>query len=78
MKGNIKLKAARTIKGISQAKMAELLEMTPIAYNNLEMQKIKGKVATWQKIQIILDIPDNNMWEIITYNSNENDIKGGK
>ena len=70
MKGNIKLKIARTAKGLSQKQMADLLNLSPIAYNMIEMQKINGKIATWQQIQRILDIPDNKMWEIVNYKVN--------
>lgn len=75
MKGNVKLKIARTMKGISQKKMAELLNLSPIAYNMLEMQKINGKISTWQQIQEILDIPSEKMWEIVNYKINNGGVE---
>lgn len=67
MKGNTKLKVARKMKGISQKEMAQLLNISQIAYNMLEMQKVSGKISTWQQIQTILEIPDEEMWDIMNH-----------
>lgn len=60
-----KLKSIREKKGLSQDKTAELCSISPIMYQYIEQGRRKGSFRTWKKIQEVLKIPDEEMWDVI-------------
>jgi transcriptional regulator with XRE-family HTH domain len=60
-----KLKSIREAKGLSQGKTAERCGISPIMYQSMEQGRRKGSFWTWKKIQDVLEIPDEKMWDVI-------------
>ena len=60
-----KLKTIREEKGLSQSKTAEKCGISPIMYQSMEQGRRKGSFRTWKKIQEVLEIPDEEMWDVI-------------
>ena len=60
-----KLKTIREEKGLSQDKTAEKCGISTIMYRSMEQGRRKGSFRTWEKIQEVLEIPDEEMWDVI-------------
>ena len=60
-----KLKNIREEKGLSQEKTAENCGISTIMYQSMEQGRRKGSFRTWKKIQEVLGIPDEEMWDVI-------------
>ena len=60
-----KLKNIREAMGVSQDKTAEKCGISHIMYQSMEQVRRKGSFRTWKKIQEVLEIPDEDMWDVI-------------
>ena len=60
-----KLKLARLVKDIGTEEMSKKLGITRQAYYLIERGISYPKLEVWKKIQDILELRDEEMWEII-------------
>lgn len=60
-----KLKLARIAKDIGAGKMSEMLGINRQSYYKIERGTSFPKLEVWKKIQDILGLRDEEMWEII-------------
>jgi len=60
-----KLKMARLVKDIGVGKMSEMLGINRQSYYKIERGISCPKLEVWKKIQDILELRDEEMWEVI-------------
>ncbi len=60
------LRFKRELAKLSVKGMAELVGVKELAYGRIELGHSNGKLDTWRKIQEVLKIPNDKMWEYIT------------
>lgn len=68
------LKAFRVIQNLTQQQAAEKIGITRNAYLQIEYGTRAGTLSFWQKFQKAFNVPDNEMWKYIKYDSVESDI----
>lgn len=61
----MKLKTRRIVLGIGFCEMAEKIGISNQAYYKIENGISNAKLEVWKKIQNILGLRDEEMWEII-------------
>ena len=58
----------REIKGLPKRQTAIRIGTNAQTYAFLENNKRNGSITMWSKVQKVLDIPDSEMWRVITEN----------
>lgn len=67
MSKNLKLKLKRIEQGMTQKDIAEKLQISIPAYSLIESGKRKGSLEFWENVQKVLNIDNNEMWEVIRH-----------
>lgn len=61
-----RLKEIRLARGLNGQKAADLAGMLKQAWSFIETGKSSGNLATWKRIQKALQIPDAEMWSVMS------------
>lgn len=61
-----RLREIRLARGLNGQKAADLAGMFKQVWSNIETGKSSGSLATWRRIQKVLQIPDAEMWSVMS------------
>lgn len=61
-----RLREIRLARGLNGQKAADLAGMLKQVWSSIETGKSSGNLATWKRIQKALNIPDAEMWSVMS------------